>query len=135
MSEVCKVMCKTLIIEDDTTFRHLLRHMLGNQFPAMAIEEAANGTEAMKKVDHFLPDLIFMDIKLPDESGLDLTKKIKSLYPRIVIIVFTNYDEPEYRDAALRYGATHFIIKSTWSSEQIAKLVESIVSKRKNSGN
>jgi DNA-binding NarL/FixJ family response regulator len=76
-----------------------------------------------------------MDIKLPDESGLDLTKKIKSLYPGIVIIVFTNYDEPDFRDAALRYGANHFIIKSTWTSEQIAKLVKSIVSRRKNSEN
>lgn len=128
-------MCKTLIVEDDTTFRHLLRHILSNKFHSMTIEEAANGTEAMKKVEYFLPDLIFMDIKLANESGLDLTKKIKSLYPGIVIIIFTNYDEPEYRDVALRYGANHFIIKSTWTSGQIAKLVESIVSKRKNSGN
>lgn len=128
-------MCKTLIVEDDTTFRHLLRHILSNEFHSMTIEEAANGTEAMKKVEHFLPDLIFMDIKLANESGLDLTKRIKTSYPRIIVIVFTNYDEPEYRDAALRYGANHFIVKSTWSSEQIAKLVESIVSRRKNSGN
>lgn len=128
-------MCKTLIVEDDTTFRHLLRHILSNEFHSMTIEEATNGTEAMKKVEHFLPDLIFMDIKLANESGLDLTKRIKTSYPMIIIIVFTNYDEPEYRDAALRYGANHFIVKSTWSSEQIAKLVESIVSRRKNSGN
>ena len=127
-------MYKTLIVEDDTTFRHLLRHILSKKFSCMTIEEAANVTEAMKKVEYFLPDLIFMDIKLANESGLDLTKKIKSLYPGIVIIVFTNYDEPEYRDAALRYGANHFIIKSTWTSEQITTLVQSIVSGKKRLG-
>jgi len=94
----------------------------------MLIEEAANGKEALQKIGDIPPDIIFMDIKLPDESGLNLTKKIKTTYPRIIIIILTSYNIPEYRDAARQYGATHFLSKSSSTSNQITELVESILS-------
>lgn len=122
------MMCKTLIIEDNATFRQSLREILCNKFPSMLIEEAANGKEALQKIGDIPPDIIFMDIKLPDESGLNLTKKIKTTYPRIIIIILTSYNIPEYRDAASQYGATHFLSKSSSTSNQITELVESILS-------
>ena len=122
------MMCKTLIIEDNATFRQSLREILCNKFPSMLIEEAANGKEALQKIGDIPPDIIFMDIKLPDESGLNLTKKIKTTYPRIIIIILTSYNIPEYRDAARQYGATHFLSKSSSTSNQITELVESILS-------
>ena len=122
------IMCKTLIAEDNTTFRKLLSTILCNRFPSMIIEEAANGREVLEKVESSVPDLVFMDIGLPDANGLKLTRKIKTSHPGIVIVIFTNYDLPEYRDAALRFGATSFIAKSSWTSEQIIALVESILS-------
>jgi DNA-binding NarL/FixJ family response regulator len=94
----------------------------------MIIEEAATGKEVHQKIEHFLPDLIFMDIKLPDGSGLQLTQEIKSTYPKIKIIILTNYNLPEYRDAALKHGANYFLCKSSSSSEEITKFVEHIVS-------
>lgn len=121
-------MCKTLIVEDNTTFRHLLSNILCKKFPSMIIKEAVTGREALEKVEHFVPDLVFMDISLPDKSGLKLTKKIKTSHPGMVVVIFTNYDIPEYRDAALRFGASFFIAKSSWSSCQIIELVESILS-------
>jgi len=121
-------MCKTLIIEDNTTFRHLLRNILCDSFSSMIIEEAGTGREALEKVEHFVPDLVFMDISLPEGNGLQLTKEIKTSHPGIVVVIFTNYDIPEYRDAAIRFGAKYFIAKSSWTSEQIIELVESILS-------
>jgi len=122
------MMCKTLLIEDNATFRQSLREILSDKFPSMLIEEAANGKEALQKIGDIPPDIIFMDIKLPDESGLNLTKKIKTTYPRIIIIILTSYNIPEYRDAASQYGATHFLSKSSSTSNQIIELVESILS-------
>jgi len=122
------MICKTLIIEDNATFRQSLREILFDKFPSMLIEEAVNGKEALQKIGDIAPDLIFMDIKLPDESGLNLTKKIKNNYPRIIIIILTSYNIPEYRDAAYQYGASHFLSKSSSTSNQIIKLVESILS-------
>ena len=121
-------MCKTLIIEDNTTFRQLLRNILCDSFPSMIIEEVVNGREVLEKVEDFLPDLVFMDINLPEGNGLKLTRKIKTSHPGIVVVIFTSYDVPEYRDAALGSGATCFIAKSSWTSRQIIELVESILS-------
>ncbi len=121
-------MIKTLIVEDSPFFRQLLKETLQSQFPSMEIMEATNGKDALQKIDAFLPDLVFMDIKLPGESGLDLTQKIKSLHPGIRILILTSYDFPEYREAAAQYGANHFLSKGTTTKDQILALVQSILS-------
>ena len=68
----------------------------------------------MEIVRTSLPDLIFMDIQLPDGNGLELTRRIKNLYPEVKVAVVTNYDVPEYRDAAHCYKADHYIAKDTF---------------------
>jgi len=121
-------MFKTLIVEDNTTFRESLKATLGTEFPLMIIEEAADGKVALEKVITFQPDLIFMDIKLPGQSGLDLTRKIKADGAGIVIIILTSYDLPEYREAGQQYGADHFVSKGSSTREEILELVRSISS-------
>jgi YesN/AraC family two-component response regulator len=117
---------KTLIVEDNASFRNTLIDILSAQFPSIAIEEAGDGKEALQKVDSFQPHLIFMDIKLPGENGLHVTQKIKTKDPEIVVIILTSYDLPEYREAAFRYGANHFIVKGSSTNREILALVESI---------
>ena len=70
-------MCKILLVEDHTPFRWALKTNIQLKNPLMVIEEAADGKEALRKVDAFGPDLIFMDIGLPGESGLQVTMKIR----------------------------------------------------------
>lgn len=123
-------MFRTLIVEDNVVFRESFREILRIRFSHMVVDEAADGEEALQKVDTLQPDLIFMDIELPGENGLELTKKIKTHYPAIVIIILTNYDLPEYREAADQYGANHFISKSSSSRDDILTLVKSILSDR-----
>lgn len=120
-------MCLTLIVEDNAIFRRSLKEVLRTRFPAMAIEEAGDGKEALSKVQTFLPDLIFMDIKLPGENGLELTRKIKSRDQSKVVIVLTSYDLPEYREAAYQSGANYFFTKGLATGDEIMDLVESIV--------
>jgi DNA-binding NarL/FixJ family response regulator len=116
---------KTLIVEDNLPFRQFLIGMLHEYFPLMVIEDAGDGREALQKVDSFCPDLILLDIRLPDESGLELTKKIKKECPNIIIIILTSYDLPEYREAAARYGANAFMTKDSTTEKEIVKLVKS----------
>jgi DNA-binding NarL/FixJ family response regulator len=120
---------KTVIVEDNYLFRQLLNETLKTAFPSMAIEEAENGKQALEKVNQFMPEIVFMDIKLPDENGLELTKKIKKKYPEMTIIVLTSYDLPEYRQAAFDNGANYFLIKSSSTNEKIVSLVQSITSR------
>ncbi len=121
-------MNKTLIIEDNDTFRQTLRDLLSSRFSDMTIEVASDGREILKKINAFRPDLIFMDIKLPGENGLELTKKIKSYCSHVTIIILTSYDFPEYREAARLHGANSFVSKGSTTADEILALVESIFS-------
>ncbi len=105
---------RLLIVEDNNLFRQTLRESLKASFPQIAIDEAANGVEAMERVNNFAPDLILMDMRLPGESGLGLTRRIKAAYPDIIIFILTNYDTQECREAASRYGADRYIAKESF---------------------
>lgn len=123
-------MFRTMLVEDNPSFRLILKDNLRELFPSMEIVEAADGAEAFKKIDLHLPDLIFMDIRLPGENGLELTGKIKTDHPGIIVIVLTSYESPEYREAAVRFKADYFFSKDTITSDEIFTLVKSIVSKK-----
>jgi DNA-binding NarL/FixJ family response regulator len=114
-------------VEDSTIFRTLLKETLQSRFPSTEIFEAADGEEARRQITTHLPDLIFMDIKLPGENGLDLTAKIKAEYPQVTVVVLTSYDTPEYREAAAKAKADHFLAKGSSSREGILALAESIL--------
>ena len=107
-------MQKILIVDDNGLFRKVLREGLHSQLPSLIISEAKNGEEALQTILTFLPDLIFMDIQLPDRNGLELTQQIKGLYPDVKVVVLTSYDLPEYRDAAFHYKADHCISKNSF---------------------
>ena len=121
-------MLKTLIVDDSATFRKTFKEALCELFPFMLIEEAPDATKALRKIKAFLPDLIFMDIRLPGESGLELTRRIKASHPEIAVIILTAYDLLEYREAAYNGGADAFIPKSSLNLTDIAALIKSVFS-------
>lgn len=121
-------MFKALIVEDNSVFRQTLLDILKARFPFATCEGAEEGQEALKKVEALLPDLIFMDIKLPGENGLRLTRRIKKQHPETVVVILTALDWPEYREAAYQSGANYFIGKESATGNEILSLVESILS-------
>lgn len=116
---------RILIVDDNDAFRQTLKATLGLSFPTIAIDEAADAGEALQKVDAYPPDLIFMDIRLPGENGLELTKKIKATHPNIIILILTSYDFPEYREAAFQYEADRFLVKTSMEHVELEELVKS----------
>jgi DNA-binding NarL/FixJ family response regulator len=118
---------RTLIVEDNPLFRQTILDILSAQFPSMVLEEAADGKTALERIEDALPDLIFMDIKLPGENGLHLTEHIKRRHPEVVVVMLTSYDWPEYREAAYKFGANYFIMKGSSSNKEIVELIESIL--------
>jgi DNA-binding NarL/FixJ family response regulator len=118
---------KTLIVDDNASFREILKEKLRTAFPSMVIYEAAEGNVAVQKVDALKPDLVFMAIRLPEENGIQLTQKIKAGYPNTKVIILTSYDSLEYRQAAIRSGAICYILKESLGRVQIEKLVKSLV--------
>ncbi len=118
-------MCRTLIVEDNPTFRKMLKEILYSRFPMMSIVEEPDGSGLFNKMDAFHPDIVFMDIRLPGENGLELTKKIKMIYPDVTVVILTSYNLPEYRQAAHQSRADHFISKDS-PTQNFLTLVESI---------
>ena len=119
-------MFQILIVEDNAPFRQSLREMLCEQFPTMRVEEAEDGEDALDKLETLSPHLVFMDIKLPGQSGLEVTRTIKARYPEVRVIILTSYDLPEYREAASQYGADYFLSKGSSSREEILALVDTV---------
>jgi len=120
---------KTLIVEDNAFFRQSFKDTLQTQFPLMAIEEIGDGNQILQRVETFFPHLIFMDIQLPGEDGLHLTKKVKVSYPNIFITILTSHDSPEYREAAFQAGADRFLAKDSMNWKEIEALVKSILNR------
>lgn len=116
-----------MLVEDNSSFREVLKDILKSRFSSMSITEAADGEEALEKIDALPPDLIFMDIRLPGKNGLEVTGNIKTDHPEIVIIILTSHDLPEYREAATRYKADHSLSKSAITTDEIFKLVNAIL--------
>jgi DNA-binding NarL/FixJ family response regulator len=119
-------MLRVLIVEDNRIFREAFKKGLLDYFPSMVIQEAANGDEALQKIKGGLPALIFMDIRLPGINGLQLTQKVKKDFPDITIAILTDYDLPEYRQAAVQYGADRFYVKNSLKWDELEALVQSI---------
>ena len=126
-------MTSILLVEDNKFFRLGLKEMLRDQFPSIKINEAVTGTEALGKVQEHKPQLIFMDIHLPGENGLKLTRKIKEKYSYIIVIILTDYDIEEYREAASACGADHYLVKGTTSPAEIIALVKALDTAAKSS--
>lgn len=123
-------MGRILITDDNQHFRASFRSALVFYFPSIVIEEAANAREAIDRIDRQAPDMVFMDIHLPEMNGLELTRRIKTCHPEVSVTVFTGYDAPEYARAALDSGASHFLVKSSITADGIAALVASVLGEK-----
>ena len=119
-------MLKVLIVDDSASFRGSLRDLLCQQLPRVLVLEAADGREALEQVRQTAPDLAFIDIELAEESGLDLTRKIREDHGDIPIAVITSYDLPEYRLAARECGASCFFSKIASSAKDIFAWITSV---------
>ena len=123
-------MFKAMLVEDNPVFREVYKNALNRDFPSMEIIEAQNGAEALRKLVFYTPGLIFIDIRLREENGLGLIRRIKMIHPEIVIVVLTSYDYAEYRDAAIKMGADHYLIKTMTTPDEMTKLVKKILSQK-----
>ncbi len=120
-------MITVLLVEDSTCFREMLSGLLRSRFPSIAVIEASNGQDALAKVGKLHPDIIFMDIHLFGETGLEIARKIREIYDDIVIVVLTSHNLYEYRKRAMRNGANGFISKgSVRCMEDILSCVERV---------
>jgi CheY-like chemotaxis protein len=121
-------MFKILIVDPNDPFRQSLKKVLMNRFPFVDIQEACDGTEGLDKVNIFDPNLIFLEIHLPAQSGLDLARRIKIERPDTIIVILTSYNLPEYQTAAEESGIAHLVARDEWTGADMVDLVRLILS-------
>jgi DNA-binding NarL/FixJ family response regulator len=116
-----------LIVDDHPLFREGLKSLLARHSGFEVIGEAGNGSEGLKKAKKLMPDLVVMDISLPDQSGIEVTSKIRSLLPETRVIVLSMHTKIDYITEAFRQGATGYVVKES-ATEKLMECLE-IVSK------
>lgn len=110
---------KLLIVDDQTLMRDGLKTILEIEDNMEVVATAKNGQEAIEACREFRPDLVLMDIRMPGMDGVESTKIIKELYPEIVILILTTFNEDDYIIDALAYGASGYILKDIDGDELI----------------
>ena len=117
-------MLNVLLIDAYGPFRRSLKDTLIAAYPSIRLREADSGPEGLRKASEETPHIICMDIHLPGEDGLDIAARLTTLCPMSSLIIITGSDLPEYRQAALQAGATHFISKGDETLVDILKIVQ-----------
>lgn len=119
-------MIKVLIADDQELIRQSLSFVLDAQSDITMVGAATNGREAIELVRKNRPDVVLMDIRMPEVDGVECTRLIKSAYPEIKVIVLTTFDDDEYIFGALQYGASGYLLKGV-SVAELAEAVREVV--------
>lgn len=109
-----------LIVEDHTQIRRMVRMMLGI-YPLRVIE-AANGLEALAAHNRYRPELVFLDLMLPDAEGADLCRKMKTVHPETRVVILSARGQPADRQRAHDGGADGYVVKPFEETELYAQV-------------
>ena len=115
-------MIKILIADDQELIRQSLQIVLGARADMEVIDAVADGRQVIRSVRTKKPDVILMDIRMPEMDGVQCTKIIKKNYPEIKIIILTTFDDDEYVFSALRDGASGYLLKGISMDELVAAI-------------
>ncbi|HEX5803946.1 MAG TPA: response regulator transcription factor [Azospira sp.] len=113
---------RVLLVDDHQLVRDGLRSRLGESEGIVIVGEASNGTEALALAASLQPDLVLLDIGLPDISGLDVAARLAAVAPQARALMLSMYDNREYVTSALRAGACGYVLKDATSKEIIAAI-------------
>ena len=117
---------KILLCDDNDNFRQLLTQYIKAMPGVDVVGEAIDGVDVIDKTEKLNPDLVLMDLSMPNQSGLDATKTIKEKWPEKSVIILTLYEDSVYKELADEFNADGFIAKSSIKS-QLPALIEQMV--------
>jgi len=113
---------KLMLVDDHDVIRTGLRSFLETQPGFKVIAEANNGLQALEKAKETLPDIVLMDITMPDMDGMEATRRFKKLYPDCQILVLTVHADKQYFMKMLSEGASGYITKQAAADELVAAI-------------
>ena len=111
---------QVLVVDDQPRARKSLKTLLATWPLALDVREAANGREAIRLVEESRPDVVLMDVRMPEMDGIEATRLIKARWPQVKVIVLSMY--PDYAADALEAKADTFFSKGMPPQELLATL-------------
>ncbi len=120
-------MIKVMIADDQELIRESLKVVLDMNADMEVVGTAENGKEVLQSLPSMQPDVILMDVRMPEMDGVLCTKAVKERYPGISIIILTTFDDDEYVYNALKYGASGYLLKGV-SVPELTEAVRKVVS-------
>ena len=117
---------KVIIVDDHKALRDGLAYMLNDLGIAEVIAQASNGLEFIDMLDELKPDVVLMDINMPQMDGLEATKLARSKYPNIKILVLSMHGEEQYYNSMIQAGVMGFVLKES-GADEIQAAIESIM--------
>ena len=111
-----------MLVDDHDVVRTGLRSFLETQRGLKVIAEAKNGLEALEQAKRTQPDIVLMDITMPDMDGMETTHQLKSLYPECQVLVLTVHSDKQYFMQMLAAGASGYLTKQAAADELVAAI-------------
>jgi DNA-binding NarL/FixJ family response regulator len=111
---------RILLADDHSLVRRGIRLLLGARAGWQICGEAADGREALEKVNELQPDILILDLNMPELNGLEVTRRVHKILPRVEVLVLTVQDSEQVMRQVLQAGARGYILKSDAGNELLA---------------
>ncbi|TWT24901.1 response regulator transcription factor [Planomicrobium sp. CPCC 101110] len=115
-------MIEVVLVDDHAILRDGLKTLIAQESDMEVVGEATGSRQLMEMLPNKKPNVIMMDINMPEMNGIELTKWVKSNYPSIKIVILTMYKNDEYFMAAIREGADGYLLKDSPSADVISAI-------------
>jgi DNA-binding NarL/FixJ family response regulator len=109
-----------LLVDDDDLMRAGLRAVLSSDDTVEVVGEASTGRHAVERVRALNPQVVLMDVRMPDLDGIAATRKVLAISPEVKVVILTTFEQDEYIFGAISAGASGFLLKRTRPEELIA---------------
>ena len=119
-----------LIADDQTLFRSGLARLLDSDDRVTVVGEAVDGLDAVKLAAALKPDLVLMDIKMPNLDGVEATRRILTDNPKIKVLMLTTFEADNYVIQALKAGASGYVLKDSQASAIVSSIVAVVAGER-----
>jgi DNA-binding NarL/FixJ family response regulator len=113
---------RVLLVDDDQLMRAGLRAVLSSDAGIEVVGEAATGRAAVARVRALRPDLVLMDVRMPDLDGIAATREVLATSPDVKVVILTTFEDDDYIFGALSAGASGFLLKRTTPEELLAAI-------------